>query len=372
MFKNKKIPYLNLVPILIISFLLFKFINNIDLLAQNLWCLLSILSPFFWAFGIAYILNPLMIHIEKRFKLTRVFSILIVYAIVIGAITLTVTFISPAIASNIGDLMEDMPTYLTKTEAWIKLNIQRLNLNNNKEIINWINNFLSTSSYKITNMLNIGVNAVLTKAINVTSSFFKMVFGFIVSIYILKDKEMFKKNIKRFLYATFNTKSVNTFLTFGDEVNRLFSQYIIGKFIDSLIIGLLCAVGLAIFNIPFALLISIIIGLTNMIPYFGPFIGMIPAVLITLFYSPIKALEVLIFILVLQQFDGWFLGPKILGDKVGVNPFLIILAITLGGGTFGVLGMFLGVPVIAVIKMLLQRYIHKRLEEKNIKELPHR
>jgi predicted PurR-regulated permease PerM len=105
-----------------------------------------------------------------------------------------------------------------------------------------------------------------------------------------------------------------------------------------------------------------------MIPYFGPFIGMIPAVIITLFYSPIKALWVLLFIFILQQFDGWFLGPKILGDKVGVSPFWIILAITIGGATFGVLGMFLGVPIIAIIKTSLQRFVSKRLKNKNIKE----
>ncbi|WMJ81075.1 AI-2E family transporter [Clostridium sp. MB40-C1] len=368
MLKNKKIPYLNLIPILIISFLLFKVIDNVEFLAEGFGLLLSILTPFFWAFGIAYLLNPLMVHLEKRFKLKRGISLLIVYAVVIGFITLSVTIISPTIASNIGDLANNIPEYAIKTEAWIRTNIQKLNLNNNKDIISWINNLLSTSSGKLTEILNTGVNTIFTKAVSFTSSFLKMIFGFIISVYILNDKELFKNTIKRFLYAAFNTKSVDNFLIFTDEVNRLFSQYIIGKFIDSLIIGILCAIGLTILKAPYALLISIIVGITNMIPYFGPFIGMIPAVIITVFFSPIKALEVLIFIIILQQFDGWFLGPKILGDKVGLNPFLIILAITIGGGTFGVLGMFLGVPVMAVIKTFLQRYMTKRLEEKNIQE----
>lgn len=368
MFKNKKIPHLDLVPILIIAFLLFKAINNIEVLAAAFWFLIEILNPFFWAFGIAYILNPLMVHIERRFKLKRALSILIVYMVVIGLITLTVTIVSPTIASNVGELVNNMPDYARQTEGWFNANIGKLNLVNNTDIVNWINNFLTTTLDKLTEVLNTGVNTVLTKAINFTSSFLKMIFGFIISIYILKDKEVFKKSIKRFLYAVFNEESVSTFLIFGDEVNRLFSQYIIGKFIDSLIIGLLCAIGLIILDVPYALLISFIVGITNMIPYFGPFIGMIPAVIITLFYSPIKALWVLIFILILQQFDGWFLGPKILGDKVGLSPFWIILAITIGGGTFGVLGMFLGVPIMAIIKTSLQRFIFQRLKNKSIKE----
>lgn len=368
MFKNKKIPHLDLVPILIVAFLLFKAINNIEFLAAGSWFLIEILNPFFWAFGIAYILNPLMVHIERRFKLKRALSILIVYMIVIGLITLTVTIVSPTIASNVGELVNNMPNYARQTEGWFNTNIGKFNLVNNTDILNWINNFLTTSLDKLTEILNTGVNAILTKAISFTSSFLKMIFGFIISIYILKDKEVFKKSIKKFLYAIFNEESVNNFLVFGNEVNELFSQYIIGKFIDSSIIGFLCAIGLIILQIPYALLISFIVGITNMIPYFGPFIGMIPAVIITLFYSPIKALWVLLFIFILQQFDGWFLGPKILGDKVGVSPFWIILAITIGGATFGVLGMFLGVPIIAIIKTSLQRFVSKRLKNKNIKE----
>jgi predicted PurR-regulated permease PerM len=193
-----------------------------------------------------------------------------------------------------------------------------------------------------------------------------MIFGFIISIYILKDKEIFIQSSKKFLYALFNKSSVNTFLSFGKEVDSIFSRYIIGKAIDSTIIGLLCAIGMSLLDAPYGLLISLIVGVTNMIPYFGPFIGMIPAFFITLLFDPIKALWVLLFVFILQQFDGFYLGPKILGEKVGVSPFWIILAVTLGGGTFGVLGMFLGVPIIAIAKILIERFIEKRLKTKDI------
>ncbi|QGU94941.1 AI-2E family transporter [Clostridium bovifaecis] len=368
MFKNKKIPYLSLIPIILITALIFKSINNIELLAQGFWFVISILSPFFWAFGIAYILNPLMTYIEKKFKAKRGLSILLVYLIVIGFITLIVTIVSPAVANNLGELATNMPNYVRKTQTWFDDNILRLNISNNANIVAYAHKALEDITDKLTTSLNFILNLALNKAIDFTSSFLKMVFGFIISIYILKDKESFKNNAKKFLYAMFNETSVNSFLIFVNEVNSIFSKYIIGKFIDSLIIGILCAIGLSILRIPYALLISLIVGVTNMIPYFGPFIGMIPGVLITLFYSPIKALWVLIFIFVLQQFDGWYLGPKILGEKVGVSPFWIILAITLGGGTFGVLGMFLGVPFIAIIKTMLERFVSKRLDSRNIKD----
>src|SRR5690606_8042174 len=144
--------------------------------------------------------------------------------------------------------------------------------------------------------------------------------------------------------------------------------FFVGKIIDSFIIGLLCFIGCLIMKVPYALLISLIVGVTNMIPYFGPFIGMIPAAVITLFESPIKALWVTIFIFALQQFDGLYLGPKILGIQVGMKPLWIITAILIGGGFFGVWGMLFAVPIAAVIRSLLRKYIKRQYEIKGLNE----
>jgi len=362
---RKRIPYSNLIPILIIAFFLFKIINNIDYFARGFGFIISILSPFFWAFGIAYILNPMMIYLEDKFKLRRALSIILVYVIVFGFVALIVNIVSPTISKNIKDLVNNTPLYLSKTQIWFENNLSHSSFSNNPDVVNYAHRTFNSYLEKFTISLNGILNLAFSKAIAFTSSFLRMVFGFIIAIYILKDKEIFIKNAKKFLFAMFHKDSVESFLTYGGEVNSIFSRFIIGKAIDSTIIGILCAIGLSILNVPYALLISLIVGVTNMIPYFGPFIGMIPGVTITLFYSPIVALKVLLFIFLLQQFDGWYLGPKILGEQVGVSPFLIILAIILGGGTFGVLGMFLGVPFIAIVKITLQRYIDKRLAEKN-------
>lgn len=365
MINHKKIPYFNLIPILIITFFIFKIINHIDYFARGFGFIVSILSPFFWGFGIAYILNPLMVYIENKFKLKRVLSIIVVYVIVFGFLALIVNIISPTISKNIKDLVNNTPFYLNKTQDWFENNLSHSSFSNNPDIMNYAHRTFNSYLERFTMSLNATLNFAFSKAIAFTSSLLKMIFGFIIAIYILKDKENFIKSAKKFLFAMFNKNSVESFLVYGREVNSIFSRFIIGKAIDSTIIGILCAIGLSILNVPYALLISLIVGVTNMIPYFGPFIGMVPGVTITLFYSPIVALKVLLFIFLLQQFDGWYLGPKILGEQVGVSPFWIILAIILGGGTFGVLGMFLGVPFIAIVKVTLQRYIDKRLAEKS-------
>ena len=168
------------------------------------------------------------------------------------------------------------------------------------------------------------------------------------------------------MYAFIPQKKLTPCLTTLSECNKIFSNFVVGKFIDSSIIGVLCFILMNIFRLPYALLISAIVGVTNMIPYFGPFIGAIPGIVIILMISPLKALGFSVLILALQQFDGLILGPKILGDSTGLRPLWIIFAITVGGSFAGVLGMFLGVPTVAVIRYLFLGYIRRRLDRKQI------
>lgn len=183
---------------------------------------------------------------------------------------------------------------------------------------------------------------------------------------MLKDKEYFARNFSRLTYAIFPKNKAEIIIEFFKEIKEAFSKFFVGKALDSLIIGILCFIGCLIMKVRYALLISLIVGVTNMIPYFGPFIGMIPAAIITVFYSPFKALWVIIFIFLLQQFDGLYLGPKILGIQVGLKPFWIILAILVGGGFFGVWGMLFAVPIAAVVKTVLGKYVTKQHKQKGI------
>lgn len=346
--------------------LLYKFINNVDSLTAGIDSFLSLISYFIWGFGIAYLLNPAVVGLEKRYKIKRLPSIIIVYALVLTVITFAIIFISPRIAKSIGEISSNTPQYINRTQKWLIKIFQDMQLLDRFDIISYLEQNLSSIGRQLSNLLNSSLTIIVLNTINVTSALIDVIFGFIVSIYMLKDKEFLMRSAKRFLYAFIDKKRVDDFLEVASEMHIHFSKYILGKSLDSFIIGILCFIGLHLLKAPYALLISLIVGFTNMIPYFGPFIGMIPATVITLFAYPSKALWVLLFVFLLQQFDGFFLGPKILGDVVGLKPFWVITAIVIGGRVFGVLGMLLGVPAAAVLQLFLGRYIDKSLKAKDI------
>ncbi len=361
MFKESKIPYIELLPIIVLSFILYKLISNISSLTE---AISPIIGIFVWAFCIAYILNPLMIYLEKKLKLSRMWSLILTYVIFIGIIILIVTILTPKVISSVSDLLVSIPDYLDMAQKWIKDSADKIELYNKsngnleqktREIIETVSKYLTK-----------GLNTMLSSAVNVTFSFVKGIFIIIISIYILKDKNSLKRTVTRFIYAFTADDKADRLMDAFSEINGIFSRFILGKSLDSIIIGILCFIGLKLLKVEFALLLSVIVGITNMIPYFGPFLGMVPSFIITLFYSPIKALWVIIYIFLLQQFDGWYLGPKILGEQVGLSPIWVITAILIGQQVYGVLGMFLAVPIAATIKIFMDKIIDRRLREKGV------
>lgn len=362
----KKIPYFKLIPIIIISFILYKVIDNIEYVTIWLRHLLSLINYFIWGWLIAFLLNPLMVLIEKRFKLKRFFSIIIVYTLFLGIITLAITLISPRISKNIVDLLEGLPNFISNVESWINNFLYKYRLLDKFGLEEYFEKNLNSIIKQANSLLSSVLNLVFSRLINFTSTLFKLITGIVISVYMLKDKEEIIKFSKKIIFSFFSEERGIGIIDMGRKINKIFSQYIIGRLIDSLIITFICIILLSIFKMPYSLLISIIIGITNMIPYFGNIIGMVPACIITLFVSPAKALELAIFIAVLSQLDGWFLSPRIIGEKVGLNPLLIILAMALGGGFFGLVGLFFSVPIMAVVKIALEEYTNNRLKSKNI------
>ncbi len=216
----------------------------------------------------------------------------------------------------------------------------------------------------ISDVLAKALPIILSKAYSFTSSIFKFFMGVIISVYVIFDKERFiagSKKIVTILIPKNNIDKTNIFL---NETNNIFKSFFVGKTLDSIIIGFLCFIGLMLMENPYPIVISVIVGITNMIPYFGPFIGAVPGVIITMIYSPSMALWLVLFIFALQQFDGLILGPKILGDSTGIEPFWVLLAIIVGGALFGVLGMLLGVPVFAVFYNVSKKIINRKYDEK--------
>lgn len=362
-----KIPYIAYLPIVIFSIIAFKLIDRIESVGVFIHLLVNILVPFIWAFVIAYLANPLLKKIETKLKLGRGISVALVYLVLISVIGLFFTLVIPSIVQSITDIIKNVPGYVNTAEAWGTRQYEELE---RLGLIESLESFDLTSLQelfdKASQYFNTFLTGLLTGVFGVTSGVFKMFIGLIISIYMLKDKEVFMDGIRRANYALLRRDQAVAAVKFIHEADEIFSKYIVGKMIDSLIIGLICFAGMWALKAPYALLMSIIIGVTNMIPYFGPFIGAVPAIIITLFSSPVTALWVAVFILVLQQLDGYIIGPFILGDSVGLSPFWIILAILIGGGLFGVLGMLICVPVMAIVRNQFSRYINKRLDEKNL------
>ncbi|MGL4990743.1 MAG: AI-2E family transporter [Sarcina sp.] len=363
---NKKIKlHLNLIPIILISAFILKGVFSIEIIFKGFFSnLLSILTPFFWAFGIAYLLNPFTLLFERKFKIKRSFSILLSYIITILIFIFLSFVIIPTVFKSLTDIASNLTSYLQHTENIVGKFFEDF-YKTSPELSQKLEASILDIITSLSTVLASLASSLLGQTIAFTSSFIKFLFGFIISIYMLTDKDRLISFGKKVISALFSEKKAMFTISFVKESHEIFSRFIVGKAIDSIIIGIMCYIGL-LFMVPqFAALIALIVGITNMIPYFGPFIGMIPAFILTLFVSPKMAFLVLFFILLLQQFDGWYLGPKILGDKVGVSPLLIIFAVTLGGGLFGVLGMFLSVPLVALLRNYMIRYFDYKLESKN-------
>lgn len=219
-------------------------------------------------------------------------------------------------------------------------------------------------STDLLSFMNVLLSSITTSIINIFSHLLNFIIGIIVSIYVLISKERFAGQGKKILYAVFKPNAANTVVTIMRQSNKIFGGFISGKLLDSLIIGILCYIGLSFLQMPYKELVSVIVGVTNIIPFFGPYIGAIPSAFLILLVSPRKCITFLIFVLILQQLDGNIIGPKILGDSTGLSAFWVVFSILLGGGLFGFIGMIIGVPTFAVLYYLIKTAVESRLKRK--------
>ncbi len=333
---------------------------------------------------IAYLLNPLMKMIErhlhpfldKRMKkpsaaktVSRVSSMLLAFIIVIGVIVALINLAVPEVYRSIVGLMQTVPGQMENF-------IRQLNdmLTGESTISAYLKNLLAESGDLLQNFVTndllpnaeVFFSALASGVIDFGSELLNFVVGILISIYLLMGKETYSAQCKKSIYAIFRPDHANLILHIVDRSNRIFSGFITGKIVDSLIMGCICFVCVTILRMPYSVLISVIIGVTNIIPFFGPIIGAVPCALLLLLNNPIQALYFVILIVVLQQVDGNIIGPRILGNATGLPGFWVIVAIMLGGGLFGFLGMILGCPTFAVFYYIVQMIIDYRLKSKNL------
>lgn len=306
---------------------------------------------------------------EASFKWCRVLSILLSYIIVISLLSLFFITVIPQVKTSIENIYYQSSQYKVNIEKWLADLFEKnpkieSYINDNYEyftveLSQWKNDYLLPKAQVLLTTLSTGV-------FNFVGALWDIIIGAIVSIYVLFSKEKFAGQFKKLAYGFMNIKTANVLISNIRMVNNKFSGFIVGKLLDSFIIGVLCFVGCRIFGFDYPVLLALIVGVTNIIPFFGPFIGAIPCTLLLFMINPLHSLYFAIFILALQQFDGNILGPAILGESTGISSFWVIFSITLFGGLWGVTGMIVGVPLFAVFYASIKTILVTKLTNKDL------
>ena len=347
-----------------------------------------IVSPVLYGIIIAYLLTPLVNTIENSFlipltiklkkksavtdnnrKHIRVISILFTIILVFFFIYGFFSILIPNIVKSVRSISYQFPYYIQNLTKW-----SAKFLDDNPDIERVVFRLFDEYSEKITDFLNhsiipqmeVIVRQVSLSMIGLLKALWNFIIGFIISIYVMYNKESFAGQGKKLVFALFNTNTANQLIKDVRFTSDTFIGFISGKILDSFIIGCICFAGTSVMEIPYALLVSVIVGVTNVIPFFGPYLGAIPSAFLILMVNPIKCVYFILFILVLQQVDGNLIGPKILGESTGLSGFWVIFSITIFGGIMGIPGMIIGVPFFAVLYAMIRRFANRLLEKRGL------
>ena len=355
---EKKFKIFGLTIIVLLSLLLLKDITD----SRVFNTLMKILTPFLYGFIIAYFLNPIIEFTYRRFNFSRLLVVVIVYIIMLLLIYFSFKFLIPIVVSNLKFFIRDLPNSINKLAIIIDQKfLSNISPEYSREISKQFDELLHSIGR---GGLNFGMLLHYTKY--ATDFLMNMAIGIVVSIYMIKDKHRLIVLSKKLIYSYLDIGLASSIVNFLSELNQVFYRFLIGKIIDSSIMGVLFYIALLFIDMPYTIVMSLIFGLTNIIPYFGPLLGIVICTVIAIIYAPEYAIIVLIITFLLQQFDGFYLGPKILGDRVGLSPFWTMATILVAGGLFGVSGMLLAVPTASIMKTMLIKSMDKRLEKKNL------
>ena len=333
---------------------------------------------------VAYLLNPIMKWCEqfllkrkkskeltkKQQQKIRAISVAFAMAVFLAIISVLIRLLIPQLIVSIEDLITSMGDKVQSLMDWINRFLKQ-----DSPAAGYMDTLINEASAYLEKWLRKNVmeqsdfiTNITTGVYNVVKVAFNAIIGLIISVYVLMTKEKFIGQAKKIIYAIFRPRYGNVVMEVIRKADDVFGGFFIGKIIDSLIIGCICFVGLAILRMPYVALISVIVGVTNIIPFFGPYIGAIPSFILIFLVDPMKGVYFIIFIIILQQVDGNVIGPKILGNTTGLSPFWVIFAILLFGGSFGVIGMLFGVPIFAMIYYIVKRIVEHILKKRRLPE----
>ena len=354
-------------------------------LISNAW---RVIQPIVMGFIMAFLMNPIMMFFErhlygfirkhsktdkKAFTVTRTIASLLSLAVLIGICVFIIAMVIPELISTITYLVNNIENQIAGVLDWCNVitkgKYEETLMNaKNSEIDKSISKAVEFAQKYLNYDQDQLIAAIKSSVILIIKLIVNLIIGMFVSVYVLILKETFKGQAKKLIYGCMKAEHANVVLEICRKSNDIFYGFIIGKIIDSIIIGIICYICCLIMQMPYAVLVSVIVGVTNIIPVFGPYIGAVPTVIIIFLTEPMKGIYFLIFVLILQQFDGNWLGPKILGNSTGISSFWVVFAVVVGGGLFGVPGMIIGVPVLAIIYYLVGRYARYRLRLRDLPE----
>lgn len=350
----------------------YQLLQNIAPLLRVFLALRVVATPLIYGFVIAYLLNipfkwyqdKVLVSMKNKGGLTarmgKHLSVLLAYITVLAIIVFLFWIILPQLLTSARLLVQNIPYYLKSAESLINRFVEEF------ELQNYYSGHLTGSWVAVleryTGQFDELIPNLIDQVMNLTSIVFNLFIGIACSIYLIYSKEILIRQAKRLLRAYGPAKFNARILELGTRTNFLFTKFIAGNLLDSMLIGAICFLGMSIFSMPYPLLVSVIVGVTNLIPIVGPFIGAIPGALIILIVDPVKALFFLLFILFLQQMDGNVIKPRLFGNQVGLPSLWVLIAIVVGGRLFGIVGMLAGVPVVALIYSIVRENVDKRLE----------
>ncbi len=363
-----------------------QIVGNYESFSEGVGTIKTIISPFIYGFVMAYLLSPIynatvrglykllgkyFKNKQRLFSFCKLVASVVAVVCLIGAVAGLIALIVPQVIESLTGILKSLPQRLTQLSALFnditsKMDNKRLAMKMSEIYAQVQTNLIELAQTKLLPGMGTLVGQVSTQVILTLKTMMNVMIGVMACVYMLNSKERFQGQFKKVILATLPKEKAEAVFDFAKFTNRTFGGFINGKIIDSIIIGIICFILMKIFGFPYPILISAIIGITNVIPFFGPFIGAIPAAIIILLVSPIHALYFLILIFILQQVDGNIIGPAILGNTTGIASFWVLFSIVIGGGLFGFIGMVLGVPVFAIIYYYFSRSINKRLESKGL------
>ncbi len=375
---------LTLFGVVVLSILAYQVLQQIPILTVGVKKLFDCLRPILYGLAFAYVLIPCLNLFEnlaaKIFKnpsrrgrrIIRMVCVLITWGLTLSLLSALVMLVVPELANSVEGIINNTSIQVNRLIQWIT-KILKDNPEIRRNIVGQIRNLYKDFNSIMSNISNLMemipdtgtfVANLSNGVISAVSTLFHFLIGLIVSIYVMGSKEQFIAQTKKLVYGLFPAHTANGIIGVTRSAHQKFGGFFIGKIIDSIVIGILCFILLSIFRIPYAVLVSFVVGVTNIIPFFGPFIGAIPCAVIIILSSPLKCLYFIIIIIVLQQVDGNILGPKILSSSIGLSSFWVMFAILVFGGLFGFWGLICGVPLFAVIYELISELINKKLHER--------